>query len=177
MRHLVLALSMGLLVSFAGIAEANQEARPRLRRVRPEVQTPAVRTPPPAEDPTPAPTPATSPTTPVIAEDGAVETAMPDGSVKRARPGDCGWTVVRPDGTKNSIACIHVPKANLPAPQGESAAWLVAHGDSLLEIARKLLGGDATSLNNYLQSVESENPGVYERIRLRTDLLTKLTAQ
>jgi len=146
----------------------NQEpARERQRRVRPEGQTPPIR-----EQQAP---PRQASSAPVIAADGAVETVMPDGSTRRARPGDCGWTIVHPDGRKNTVACIHVPKANLPVPDDQSAAWLVAHGDALLEIARTLLGGNAASIDNYLKTVESEQPGVYERIRLRTDLISKLT--
>ena len=189
MRHLAFVVSMALLVAPAaagadvaaghwiGDDTIDQEAaRERVRRVRPEMRTPPVREDQasPAPNPPPAP-PQGSVAAPVIAADGAVETVLPNGSMKRARPGDCGWTIVQPDGRKNSIACIHVPKANLPVPDDASAAWLVSHGDSLLEIARTLLGGNAASIDNYLKSVESEQPGVYERIRLRTDLITKLT--
>lgn len=197
LRHLVLITSLGLFVSLPQLAGAQtaprridraanqaeqervradrnaQEARPR--RMRPErevlVQTP------PVEDPAPTPEAPMSSAAPTIAEDGAVETPMPDGTIRRARPGDCGWTIVRPDGTKNAIACLQVQRSNLPAPDGASATFLAAHGDSLLQIARKLLGGNAASLDHYLKSVESENPDVYERIRLRTDLITKLTGQ
>lgn len=191
LRYVVVAGLLGMLVSPPHAAQAriaersavratNQEAareqdraqpkRPRVPRVRPEAETPA--------DPqTPVVDVPTKTSGPVIAADGAVETQMPDGSLRRARPGDCGWTIVRPDGRQTSVACISVPKVNLPLPDDASATWLTAHGNALLEIARKLLGGNAASLDNYLKSVESEQPGVYERIRLRTDLLGKLTAQ
>lgn len=172
MRHVVLVALLGTLVPLPPAAEA-QEARPRIRRERQDMPRPAARTPPPAEDPAPV----ASSTTPVIAADGAVETVMPDGSTRRAKPGDCGWTIVHPDGQKNTIACLHVQRVNLPVPDNASAAWLVSHGDLLLTIARTLLGGNAASIDNYLKTVESEQPGVYERILLRTDLIVKLTGQ
>src|SRR5688572_20131189 len=109
-----------------------------------------------------------------ISADGQVETTMPDGSRRLERPGVCGFTVVRPDGTKTGASCNQVQPATPPVPDHVSATWLDAHGSSLLEIARSLLGNDQTSVDNYLRT-ESAGLTVYDRIRLRTDLIAKLT--
>lgn len=110
-----------------------------------------------------------------ITADGTIETAMPDGSKRLTRPGVCGWTTVFPDGRRSTASCAQVQPATPPIPEGASAAWLDAHGASLLDIARALLGGNAASIDNYLNTAESGQTGIYDRIRLRTDLIAKLT--
>jgi hypothetical protein len=140
-------------------------------RERPELATPPTDT-QPADQPL-ASTPAEAPT---IAADGSIETPLPDGSKRITRPGVCGWTIVFPDGKRSVVSCNQVQPATPPVPSGASADWLTAHSESLLEIARALLGDNASTVNNYLQTAESGQPGVYDRIRLRTDLIAKLTA-
>ncbi len=114
--------------------------------------------------------------TPVIAADGSIETALPDGRTRITRPGVCGFTIVSPDGEKSIVSCSQVQAATPPVPSGASAEWLATHGESLLEIARSLLGENASTVDNYLKTAESADTGVYDRIRLRTDLIAKLTA-
>lgn len=127
--------------------------------------------------PTPGPSPSPpSPPAVTITADGSIETAMPDGSKRLTRPGVCGWTLVFPDGKRSTVSCNQVQPATPPIPDGASAAWLDAHGASLLDIARGLLGGNAASIDNYLSTAETGQPGIYDRIRLRTDLIAKLTA-
>jgi len=121
--------------------------------------------------------PQSSPASATILPDGSIQLTMPDGSKRLARPGACGWTTVAPDGKKNVSTCFQVQPATPPVPEGASATWLAAHSDSLLNVARDLLGGDAASIDNYLKTAESGQPGIYDRIRLRTDLISKLTAQ
>lgn len=147
-------------------------------RERPELTTPG-RTQAPTQpivlDPADNP-PAAQGAEVIVAADGSIETTLPDGSKRISRPGVCGWTVVFPDGRKSTISCNQVQPATPPIPDGASAEWLTAHGESLLEIARTLLGGNASTLDNYLNTAESGEPGIYDRIRLRTDLIAKLTA-
>lgn len=126
--------------------------------------------------PGPSPSPAAPPAVVTITADGAIETTLPDGSKRLTRPGVCGWTMVFPDGKRSTVSCNQVQPATPPIPDGASAAWLDAHGASLLDIARGLLGGNAASIDNYLNTAEADQPGIYDRIRLRTDLIAKLTA-
>jgi hypothetical protein len=112
----------------------------------------------------------------VITAAGEIETTMPDGSKRLTRPGVCGWVTVFPDGRRSTASCSQVQPATPPLPDGASATWLEAHSASLLDIARGLLGDNAASIDNYLNTAESGQPGIYDRIRLRTDLITKLTA-
>ncbi len=136
---------------------------------------PGVDQPPDSRDTTSQPPASSTPATLTITADGAIETAMPDGSKRLTRPGVCGWTMVFPDGRRSTVSCNQVQPATPPVPDGASATWLDAHGTSLLDIARALLGGNAASIDNYLNTAESGQPGIYDRIRLRTDLIAKLT--
>ena len=161
---------------------AIKNSRPAIARPvpeRPELATPGRgRTPtgPVVLDPADTPPATQGNAEIVVAADGSIETTLPDGSKRISRPGVCGWTVVFPDGRKNTISCNQVQPATPPIPEGASAEWLTAHGESLLEIARTLLGDNASTLDNYLSTAESGQPGIYDRIRLRTDLIAKLTA-
>jgi len=110
-----------------------------------------------------------------INADGEVQTALADGSKKLTRPGVCGFTIVRPDGTKSRSTCAQVQPATPPIPDAVSGQWLDRHNSSLLDIVRTLLGNDQVSLDNYLRTAESSNPNIYDRIRLRTELITMLT--
>jgi hypothetical protein len=103
-----------------------------------------------------------------------VETTLPDGGKRITRPGVCGWTLVAPNGQKQTMSCAQVQVDTPPLPDGPMAQWLDGHSTRLLDIARMLLGNDQTSIDNYLRSTENAQQSVYDRIRLRTDLLTKL---
>lgn len=148
-------------------------------RKRPELTTPVgTRTPAPPQvlDASGDSSAVQGTPTVTVAADGSIETTFPDGSKRISRAGQCGWTVVLPDGQKNTISCNQVQPATPPVPEGASAEWLTAHGESLLDIARTLLGGNASTLDNYLNTAEAGEPGIYDRVRLRTDLIAKLTA-
>jgi hypothetical protein len=66
--------------------------------------------------------------------------------------------------------------ATPPFPDPVSAKWLEAHNNALLDIVRGLLGNDQASLDNYLRNNESSTMAIYDRIRLRADLISKLTS-
>ncbi len=121
-------------------------------------------------------TPAGNPAATLL-PDGRVETTLPDGSKRIQRPGDCGYTIIRPDGQTSQVMCsTQVQYGNPPGvPDGVTGKWLGAHNDSLLNIIRGLVGSEA-SVNNYLSNVENENPTVYDRIRLRTELIRLLSS-
>lgn len=142
-----------------------------LTDIRPDLLRPG-RAPTGTTEPTGTSQPAASTT---ILPDGSIETTMPDGSKRITRPGACGWTTITPDGQKNVSTCLQVQPTTPPVPDGVSATWLDAHSESLLDIARGLLGGNSSSLDYYLKSAESKPLGVYDRIRLRTDLIAKLS--
>lgn len=114
---------------------------------------------------------------PTINADGAVETIMPDGSKKLTRPGQCGYTMIAPDGQKRIVSCAQVQPATPPLPDQVSARWLEDHNSYLLDIIRSLLGNDQVSMDNYLRKDEPPTTTVYDKIRLRTELIVKLTAQ
>jgi hypothetical protein len=111
-----------------------------------------------------------------INADGEVQTALPDGSKRLTRPGVCGSTIVRPDGTKTAVQCNQVQPATPPIPDQVSGKWLDAHNSYLLDIIRTLLGNDQPSLDNYLRTAESSNQNIYDKIRLRTSLIAMLTS-
>jgi len=110
-----------------------------------------------------------------IEADGSIATKMPDGSLKLQRPGVCGSTMVFPDGRRSTVSCSQVQPATPPLPDQVSQRWLESHNEYLLAIIRSLLGGDQASVNNYLRNSEQPATTIYERIRLRTDLIAKLT--
>ncbi|HEY7191526.1 MAG TPA: hypothetical protein VH436_33480 [Vicinamibacterales bacterium] len=106
---------------------------------------------------------------------GEVETVLPDGSRRLTKPGQCGWRVIRPDGTASIVSCNQVPSATPPFPDNVTATWLDAHGMSLLDIIRALLGNDQTSVDNYLRNNETSTMGLYDRIRTRASMISALT--
>jgi hypothetical protein len=109
-----------------------------------------------------------------INADGEVQTLLPDGGKRLTRPGGCGFTIVSPDGTKGTVTCNQVQPATPPILDQVSGKWLDAHNSSLFDIIRTLLGNDQSSLDNYLRTAESSSPTVYEKIRLRTSLISML---
>jgi hypothetical protein len=112
-----------------------------------------------------------------IRPDGTVELTFPDGTKRLTKPGVCGFTIVRPDGTTTTASCNQVQPATPPAvPDAATAGWLTTHSDSLLDIIRGLLGGDAQAVDNYLTNFEAGQPDLYERIQLRTSLISQLSA-
>jgi hypothetical protein len=111
-----------------------------------------------------------------INANGEVETVRPDGSRRIEKPGGCGGTTIFPDGTRSTSQCSQVPMATPPFPDPVSAKWLEAHSNSLLDIVRSLLGNDQASVDNYLRNNESSTMAIYDRIRLRADLISKLTS-
>lgn len=132
----------------------------------------AVMTPVPQTQP--SGTPGSSQAT--INADGEVETALPDGSKRLTRPGECGFTIVRPDGSRSRASCNQVQPATPPIPDAVSGKWLEAHNSYLLDIIRSLLGNDQASVDNYLRTSESSTLGVFDRIRIRTALIALLTS-
>ena len=111
-----------------------------------------------------------------ITQDGSIEQRRSDGSIRRSRPGVCGWTIIASNGRSTQFPCkTNVTKLELPAPSGDTAAWLEAHANSLLEIARSLLGPDADTIGNHLSKNESGLQSVYDRIVIRTILVSELS--
>jgi hypothetical protein len=107
---------------------------------------------------------------------GEIEIVMPDGTRRISRPGGCGGTTIFPDGTRSTTSCNQVPLATPPFPDPVSATWLDAHSGSLLDIIRRLLANDQTSIDNYLRGGESPSMSVYDRIRMRAALISTLTS-
>jgi len=154
---------------------------PQARRQPPPRPPDRVRILPPTREgnqPTPAQPPATdtSARRAVITDDGSVQTTMADGTKRISRPGVCGATIVRPDGSRSVLSCNQVQPATPPLPDDVSAKWLDAHSTGLLDIVRALVGNDQTSIDNYLRNNENAQQTIYERIRVRTDLIAKLTS-
>lgn len=110
-----------------------------------------------------------------ITSDGSVEMTMQDGSKRLTRPGVCGHTIVAPDGTKSTVSCAQVQPVSPPLPDQVSAGWLERHNSNLLVIIRSLLGNDQMSVDNYLRNDEPPTATVYDKIRLRTELIGTLT--
>jgi hypothetical protein len=107
--------------------------------------------------------------------DGTVEVRLPDGQRILTRPGVCGSTRIMPDGRQQTFACNQAQPATMPEAPGPGARiWLDAHNESLMSIIRGLL--DSASVDNYVSSVESDHPEVYDQIKLRTALILQLTA-
>ena len=111
-----------------------------------------------------------------VADDGSVVVTMSNGTQRISRPGVCGWTLVSADGqTVGAFSCMVVQPASLPLPDTTTAQWLEDHSETLLDVARRLLGGDQPSIDNYLRNHEKPELSVYDRISLRTSLLSDLT--
>jgi hypothetical protein len=128
-------------------------------------------------DATTPPAPAASPAGQVsILPDGTIEERFANGQIKRSRPGVCGWTTVFPDGTSQSFQCsTNVSKLNLPVPTADAAQWLDQHAEQLLAIARGLLGPNADSVSHHLAANEPASMTVYDRIVVRTALVSTLS--
>jgi hypothetical protein len=110
-----------------------------------------------------------------VTGDGTVEVRLPDGQKILTRPGVCGSTRILPDGRSQTFACNQAQPATMPEAPGPGARiWLDAHNESLMSIIRGLL--DSASVDNYVSSVESDHPEVYDQIKLRTALIQQLTA-
>jgi len=152
------------------------------RAARPEPRVaprPAVVTPPAPQAATPLPVPppdATGDTRRVaVTEDGSIVVTMSNGTQRITRPGVCGWRLVFPDGRTSGTSCAQVQPATPPLPDATTAQWLDAHSQRLLDVARGLLGGDQSSIDNYLRNNENPGQSIYDRIRLRASLLSDLT--
>ena len=163
-------ISLMVVLAFLGELYACGQA-PQPQRGRTELPTPKV---PPGS--TEVQVPASAPkVAPQIGPDGSVVTSLPDGGRRITRPGVCGYTVVRPDGTRNIVTCAQVPIATPPAtpPLSDQVnKWLRAHSESLLSVIRSQV--DETSVKNYLATSEANKPDIYNEIRLRTDLIRLL---
>jgi len=57
-----------------------------------------------------------------------------------------------------------------------SGKWLEAHNSYLLDIIRSLLANDQASVDNYRRTSEPSTLGVFDKIRIRTDLIALLTS-
>lgn len=106
---------------------------------------------------------------------GEVESTLPDGRRTLRRPGQCNFTTIFPDGRQANSQCAEVQPATPPLPDPVNAAWLDAHNARLLEIIRALLGSDQNSLNNYLRANESPAQTLFDKIRIRTSVISLLT--
>lgn len=159
-----------------GLSASSKQAPATARKKLP----PGAVTQMPASPPTlaaPQSDPNQTPSRVTITQDGSIEQRQADGSIRRSRPGVCGWTIISPDGKPTQFVCsTQVQKLAPPAPSGDTAVWLEAHADSLLEIARSLLGPNATTIDNHVSKNEAELVSVYDRIRVRTDLVSGLSA-
>lgn len=112
----------------------------------------------------------------VVTADGSIEKTLPDGSKRITRPGRCGSTTIMPDGTKRAFQCVQTPPAMPPLPTDASARWLEAHSSGLLDIVRALLGHNQISVDNYLRNHETTQQTIYEKIWIRTQTISQLTA-
>lgn len=140
--------------------------RPRPDAVRPPDVAPAPTT---AED-----SAASHPVT--ILPDGTIEERLANGARKQSTPGNCGWKTISPDGRVQTVQCAtNVQKLDLPVPSGATADWLSAHAESLLGIARVLLGTNAATIDNHVSANEASATTVYDKIRLRTALVNTLS--
>jgi hypothetical protein len=155
---------------------------PQAARRRPSTQAPAAPAKtnelklvtPPGQDPAPVPT--TDARRVVVTEDGSIETTLPDGRKRITRPGHCGFTVIMPDGTKTAVQCMQTQPATPPLPTEAGARWLEAHNAGLLSIVQALLNHDQTSLDNYMRNHETTQQTIYDKILIRTETISKLTA-
>lgn len=110
-------------------------------------------------------------------EDGTVETRYPDGTIRRQRVGSCGYTIIRPDGTRSIVQCEQVQREEIP----DLPADLLAREDlgAVLDaVAANLLDDikgavrDEAAVNNYLRLEEGKN--LQDRIFLRLEALSAL---
>jgi hypothetical protein len=112
----------------------------------------------------------------VVNEDGSIETTLPDGRKRITRPGRCGYTMIMPDGTMRGVQCVQTQPATPPLPTDVSARWLDAHNAGLLSIVQALLKHDQSSLDNYLRNHETTQQTIYDKISIRTQTISLLTA-
>ncbi len=110
-------------------------------------------------------------------EDGTVETRYPNGTIRRQRVGSCGYTIIRPDGTRSMVQCEQVQREEIP----DLPADLLARDDLdavLNAVATNLLDdikgavNDEAAVNNYLTLEEGKN--LQDRIFLRLEALSLL---
>jgi len=101
-----------------------------------------------------------------ILGDGRVEIRYSDGTIKRVSEG--GYTVIKPDGTEESVQYSHAQPPTPPSapPNSQHLEWLEYESDGLLHIIRSLVANDEESVNNYLQS-EGSNISYYQKISFR----------
>ena len=131
---------------------------------------------PSSQAPAPAPAAPSAAGQVSILADGTIEERLPDGRIKRSKPGVCGSTIVFPNGKSQSFQCsTNVAKLDLPVPTADAARWLDQHAEELLTIARGLLGGNASTVANHLAANENAAMTVYDRIVVRTALVSVLT--
>jgi hypothetical protein len=111
-----------------------------------------------------------------FAEDGSVEIRYPDGTIKRIYDG--GFTVVNPDGSTMTASYLQVQVDTPPSlpSDGQILAWLEWSNDSLLDFIRTLVSNDETAVNHYLQREEDNTNTLYDKMRLRTRVVSQLLA-
>ncbi|MDX2419247.1 MAG: jacalin-like lectin [Xanthomonadales bacterium] len=98
---------------------------------------------------------------------GYIVTTYPDGSRTERFPG--GMEKFNPDGTSmgKMLFSTAAPAAIPPDPPDNfEEAWLTEQSDGLLSIIRTLVGGDETSVTQYLES-EKVSLSIYEKINKR----------
>jgi hypothetical protein len=111
----------------------------------------------------------------VVLEDGTVEIRYPDGTRRRLLPnGDT--EVVLPGGQVTKVSPIQAAPATPPALPAEASVktWIERHNDDLLDTIKKLLGGDQTSLGNYLDS--EKGLSMYQQVNKRIRCIFYLIA-
>jgi hypothetical protein len=109
-----------------------------------------------------------------ILPNGEVEARYPDGRVVVYHA--CGHTTVYPDGRVEKMVCNQAQPASLPpAPTDPSLkAFLESHCDHLLQHISHLVDFEQQQVDLYLEFEGSQGPSLYERIRMRTQLIDKL---
>ena len=113
-----------------------------------------------------------------IRPDGSVQRLLPNGMIEIQRPGECGSIVIDPESGARvgGTACYEVPFDNPPSPPGPILAFLEPHAERLLSIILRLVDDNQAAVNNYLNNFEDDDPTIYDRIRLRADMIRLLTS-
>lgn len=162
-----------IMVGWAGTAtgEARQQAVKATQAAQPGARVYAGEK---VQRPSKSDSPCTAGQGPVINADGEIETTLPDGSKRITRPGVCGFTMVAPDGRRSTVSCQQVQVATPPINDSATEAWLDWHAARLLDVLRSLVGNSEDAVNNYLRRYESDGMALPDRIRIRTDAISKL---
>lgn len=168
----VSVVGLGDPADASGWILAEHPSRPQLADARTDLP----RRPEPDQPAAQSDAPAASPPL-TITPDGAIEERFPDGSLRRYRIDQCGWTRISPEGDTTSVACVEVLRTQLAdLPSGllgdqHLSGWLDELSPNLLEAVDAIVGDEA-AVQNYL-TFEGQRP-LAERVDLRLRLLNRL---